>query len=128
MGGVDSFIAQINWGEFSKGEIKACFNKWVDDYPCHIAKPNKRGRPVDWPARLESLGLLRLRHHFTFGDAKPFMQKLYTPPQSTQSQPPRKFNDGGECNREALKAVEVFHNLFPFLARTEMPRSWPMMD
>lgn len=79
-GGVDSFIAQVNWHEFSKRDIKECFGRWVDAYSCPVAKPSERGhKEVDWRARLERLGLLRLRRHFTFGDAKPCMKKLYPP-------------------------------------------------
>jgi hypothetical protein len=126
MGGVDSFIAQINWHEFSKKEIIKCFSKWVNDYRCPLEKPSERGRPVDWRARLERLGLLRLRHHHTLENAKPYLQKLYPPCRSMQSRPPSKFNDGGECNREANRAVEDFRNLFPFLGPSAMPHSWPM--
>jgi len=125
-GGVDSFIAQINWHEFSKKDIKKCFNKWVDNYSCPIAKPSRRGhKPVDWRASLERLGLLRLRSRYTFDKAKPFLKQLYSQQQSAQSQPPRKYNDKGECNREAQKAVDDYHEIFPFL-NTEMPYSWPL--
>ena len=119
VGGVDSFIAQINWRMFSKAEIKACFNKWVDGYACPLAKPGERGKKdTAWRARIERLGLLRLRREHTFEEVKPFLKRLYPLIKSAQSQPPRKFDDKGECNREAVKSGEDFLFLFPFLAET----------
>ena len=115
-GGVDSFIMQINWAQFSKPEIKACFGKWVDSYACPIAKPGERGKKdTTWRTRVERLGLLRLRREYTFEQSKPFLARLY-PPVKGQGKPPRRFDDKGECNREATKAGEDFRFLFPFLA------------
>lgn len=121
-GGVDSFIAQINWHKFSKKEIKECFGKWVDAYFCPVAKPSGRGRPVDWRARLERLGLLRLRHAQTVDQAIQIIAKTLPVNQRTSE----KFNTPGEFNREANSAVEDFHALFPFLDSAEMPLCWPM--
>jgi len=126
-GGTDSFIAQINWHEFSKKQIKESFGKWVDAYFCPVAKESQRGhKSVDWRAKLERLGLLRLRSQFTFEDAKPFLKQLYPMRKLNDSRPPSKFNEGGECNREAIKAVDDFRSLFHFLDSVEMPKSWPI--
>ena len=120
-GGVDSFIAQINWREFSKKDIKKCLSKWVDDYSCPIAKPSERGRPVNWRARLESLGLLRLRH------VQSVEETIQTIAQTLPSNKRKstKFTEPGELNREAQNAAADFRNLFPFLDSAEMPISWP---
>jgi hypothetical protein len=59
-----------------------------------------------------------LRREYTFEEAKPFLKKLYPPIISAQGKPPRKFDDAGECNREAGRAGEDFRYLFPFLAET----------
>lgn len=121
-GGVDSFIGQINWREFSKKDIKKCLSKWVDDYSCPIAKPSERGRPVNWRARLESLGLLRLRH------VQSVEETIQTIAQTLPSNKRKstKFTEPGELNREAQNAVADFCNLFPFLDSAEMPISWPL--
>jgi hypothetical protein len=121
-GGVDSFIAQINWHEFSKKEIKECFGKWVDTYSCPVAKPSERGRPVDWRARLVRLGLLRLRHAQTVEQAIQIIAKTVPVNQRLSE----KFNTPGEFNREANNAVDGFRALFHFLDPAEMLRSWPM--
>jgi hypothetical protein len=121
-GGVDSFIAQINWREFSKKEIKDCLSKWVDDYSCPIAKPSERGRPVNWRARLESLGLLRLRH------IQSVEETIQTIAQTLPSNKRKatKFTEPGELNREAQNTVADFRNLFTFLDSAEIPISWPL--
>ncbi|MGA9777257.1 MAG: hypothetical protein ACLPRE_01090 [Limisphaerales bacterium] len=126
--GTETVLVKIDWGAGSNSKIKKSFNKWLDkNRPAQIPEPSERGhhKPnVDCRARLERLGLLRLRHHYTFDEAKPFLHKLYPPCQSTQSQPPRKFDCKGEYNREANYAVDDFHALFPFLDPAEMPHSW----
>jgi len=122
-GGVDSFIAQINWHEFSKKEIKKCFSKWVDHYSCPIAKPSGRGhKPVDWRARLARLGLLRLRHVQSVEETI----KTITQTLPSDKRKAAKFIEPGELNREAQNAVADFRNVFPFLDSAEMPTSWPL--
>ena len=114
-GGVDSFIMQINWAQFSKKEIKACFNKWVDDYDCPLAKPSERGRgntAADWWARIERLGLLRLRRVQTAGQVIQTIAKTLPVNQRVSE----KFNTPGILNSEAVKAGKDFSFLFPFLA------------
>lgn len=115
-GGVDSFIAQINWKMFSKSEIKACFNKWVDSYDSPQAKPGERGRgntSADWRARLERLGLLRLRRVRT---AEQVIETAKVLPKDQRIS--EKFHVPSELNREVKKACEAFHFLFPFLPET----------
>ncbi len=117
--GIETLLVTINWGAGSDREIKKSFNKWLDkNRPSHIPEPSERGhKPVDWRARLERLGLLRLRHNYTFDKAKPLLKML---PQTT------KTTDSSECNRQAKNAVDDFHALFPFLDSSAMPISWPL--
>jgi hypothetical protein len=121
-GGVYSFIAQINWHEFSKKDIKKCFNKWVDDYSCPIAKPSERGRPVDWRAQLENLGLLRLRHVQSVEETIQTITKAL----AAEKRKATKYLEPGELNRQAKNAVTDFRNLFHFLDSALMPISWPL--
>jgi hypothetical protein len=128
-GGVDSFVAQINWREFSDTEIVECFKRWLQatgTRPVPVTEEPKGARGVrggpghgegEWRASLERVGLLRLRSRYTFSEAKPFLSKL---PQAT------KTTNASECNREAGKAVHDFHALFPFLDPAEEPRCWPL--
>jgi hypothetical protein len=112
-GGVDSFIAQINWRMFSKAAIKACFNKWVDDYDCPLAKPSERGRGntlADWRARVERLGLLRLRRVLTVDQTI----KTVKAPNSGRI----KFWEPKELNRDVQNAGDDFKLMFPFLSET----------
>jgi hypothetical protein len=51
MGGVDSFIAQINWREFNDKEIVACFEQWV-----------RENRPTTSDTKQLSPNHLPLRH------------------------------------------------------------------
>jgi len=116
---IETLLVTINWGAGSDAEIKKSFNKWLDkNRPSHIPEPSERGhKPVDWRARLERLGLLRLRHNYSFDEAKPLLKML---PQTT------KTTDSSECNRQAKNAVDDFHALVPFLDSSAMPISWPL--
>ena len=113
VGGVDSFIVQINWAQFTKPEIKACFGKWVDSYACPLAKPGERGhKDTAWRARLERLGLLRLRRAQTADETIQTIAKTLPKNQRLSE----KFNTPGILNSEAKKAGEDFPLMFPFLA------------
>ena len=124
---IERLRVQIDWN-FTNDQIREAFKLWLkENRPLSFPEPSDKGhKPVDWRARLERLGLLRLRSRYTFNKAEPFLKQLYPQKQSTQSQPPRKYSDKGECNREAKKAIDDFHALFPFLDPAEKPLSWPM--
>jgi hypothetical protein len=116
-GGVDSFIAQINWREFTNRDIKRGFNKWVvNARPPSFPEPTGRGhKPVDWRAKLQSLGLLRLRSRYTIDATLACLAKL---PKERRKQ--TKLLEPGECNRQAGEAMSHFQALFPFLDPAEM--------
>jgi hypothetical protein len=126
IGGVDFFIAQINWHDFDDKEIVKCFERWVKDKgnrPIPVTQQPKgvrglRGGPgrdaYEWRASLERLGLLRLRRRYTFTEAKPFLAKL---PETT------KTTTASECNRDAKKTVDDFHTFFPSLDSAELSLS-----
>ena len=117
--GVERLGVEIDWGSFQNDEIAETFKFWLKAnrppaFPGFVKRGKKR---VEWWAKIERLGLLRLRSRYTFAEAKPFLAQLTVIAKNT---------DSGECNREAKIAVTDFHNLFPFLDLTEMPRSWPI--
>lgn len=75
IGGVDSFIAQINWREFTDKEIVASFEQWVKDKTSRPVDDAKRlvGRRSDqgnqkqnrWRVMLDRLAILRLLNRAT---------------------------------------------------------------
>jgi hypothetical protein len=67
MGGMDSFIAQINWAQFNNDKIAEAFRKWVKpNRPKNILKPSGQGHgPREWRARLTRLAAMRLLHSYT---------------------------------------------------------------
>jgi hypothetical protein len=115
----------IDWGAFSDKRIIAGFAQWVKyNRPTDlktgqlIGRRSDKGRdPCEWRVMLERLGYLRLRHRYTFSEAKPLLKKL---PQTT------KTRLAGELNREAKKAVADFHKLLPFIGPALHPLSWPL--
>jgi hypothetical protein len=121
-GGTESLFVQIEWGKWSNRKIKEAFCEWVDrSRPVGIAEQSGRGRKpnTEWRAKLDRLGLLRLRHRYSFSEAKPFLDTL-------KAGWIEKRTNAGECNREASKACDHFRELFPFHTRNELPLSWPM--
>ena len=117
---IERLRVEIDWS-FSNDQIRKAFKLWLkENRPPFFPESSGKGHDdIDWRARLERLGLLRLRHPYSFGDAKPFLRIL---PQTA------KTKIAGECNREAKKALDDFHILFPFLDSTEMPLCWPIKD
>jgi hypothetical protein len=116
--GVERLRVEIDW-TWNNKQIVSAFKRWLEENrPTACPEPSERGHdPVDWRASMERLGLLRLRHHYTFSEANPFLARLRQTAKTTNS---------GECNREAKKAVDDFRRIFRFLPRDEMPLSWPM--
>jgi len=119
--GTEVSVVEIDWTHFTNKEI----GEWVaKQRPPSIPEPKDRGghKRGDWRAMLERLGLLRLRNHYTVEKTLATIAAYLTPAQRKKV----KFVEPGECNREANIAVKDFHELFPFLAPTEMPHSWPL--
>lgn len=129
--GVERMLVEINWKDFTDRELRNAFDLWLKSRPRRIPEPSKRGHdPLDCRARLFRLGLLRLRHNHTVEDTiqilcKTFPAKSFLTRDNKQKRP-TKYSEPGELNREAEKAVDDFHALFPFLDPAERPLSWPM--
>jgi hypothetical protein len=66
IGGVDFFIAQIDWAHFTNDQIADAFRKWVEpNRPKSIPKPSRQGHgPREWRARLTRLAAMRLLHSY----------------------------------------------------------------
>lgn len=112
-GGIDSFIAQINWRDFTDNEIVAAFKRWIADIERPIGQRNKKGHKLnDWRVMLDRLAIMRLLHHATLNEMRekfPDTWKLY---------------GGVDWYRERKNANRDFHRLFPFLSKSELPLSW----
>jgi hypothetical protein len=131
IGGVDSFIAQINWREFTDKEIVASFDQWVK------AKGNRAvpvtnepkgvrgmrgGRGQDeqnWRASLDRLGIMRLMHRCSFEELNEIVQAGA----SEKSADREKYSVKAACKKEWEKAIEDFRSLFTFLPAEEKPLS-----
>jgi hypothetical protein len=118
IGGVDSFIAQINWREFNDKEIVASFKQWVrDNRPTSsdtnelVGRRNDKGRKLnDWRVMLDRLSTMRLLHCSTLKEMPPEALSRYR---------------SADWYRERKNAKRVFHRLFPFLPSTDRPLAWP---
>jgi len=120
---IERLRVEIDWS-FSNDQIRKAFKLWLkENRPPSFPEPSERGhKPVDWRARLERLGLLRLRHVQSVEDTI----QIITQTLPSEKRKATKFLEPGILNQEAEKAVTDFHNLFHFLDPAEMPRSCPM--
>ncbi|MGB7747135.1 MAG: hypothetical protein WBN75_07600 [Verrucomicrobiia bacterium] len=113
--GTEKTVVEINWGVFTNEEIIQAFRKWVKaNRPQDIRVPNRKGRNKarDWRVALERLGMMRLLHRFRRREIEakcPEAWKLY---------------GKREWYKERKRAGEMFHRLFPFLAKSERPLGW----
>ena len=109
---------EIDWS-WSNRNIEKAFRQWLkQSRPPPLRELAGRGHDsLEIRASLERLGLIRLRYCLTFADATKFLARL---PRSSKTQ------NASECNREARKALDDWHRLFPFIPEDEKPRSWPM--
>jgi hypothetical protein len=119
VGGVDSFIAQVNWQDFTDKEIVAAFRRWIaDNRPTAadtkqlVGRRNDKGHKLnDWRVMLDRLAIMRLLHHATLNEM-PIRFLLAW-----------KQYSSADWYRERKNANHNFHRLFPFL-ENEMPSSW----
>ncbi len=69
--GCEAFCIVVDWGRYNKNAIKAAFKKLADDItkspPQGITPQSKKGqgrnKPRDWRAKLQRLGLARIRSY-----------------------------------------------------------------
>lgn len=114
--GTEQTVVQISWGVFTNEEIIQEFRKWVKtNRPKDIAGPDGKGRNKarDWRVALERLGMMRLLHQLSKGEM------------AKKSPEAWKRFARREWYKERKRAGEMFHRLFPFLAKSENPLNWP---
>jgi hypothetical protein len=120
---IERLRVEIDWS-FNNRQICEAFKLWIkDNRPKFFPEPSAKGRDMgEWRAKLERLGLLRLRH------IQPVEETIQTIAQTLPSDKRNatKFLEPGTLNQEAKKTLDDFHKLFPFLDSAEMPLSWPM--
>lgn len=131
-GGVDSFVAQINWRAFTDKEIAITFKRWISrNRPVPVESQPKglrgvtggRGHdPDEWRASLERLGIMRLMHSFSPSDLADEVQSAL-PAESADRE---KYSSKAGNKKERQKALNDFYQLFPSLDN-EKPKSWEMV-
>ena len=113
-GGVQTLVAQINWRDYTKPEIKAAMRQWVEaNTPKTIPEPSERGhKPIDWRNKLRALGIMRLMKRTAFGNMKIRQSaawELYRNWKETQ------------WYADQRRASKHFRTLLPFLPEGELP-------
>ena len=106
----------INWARFTNDEIVGHFRKWLKaNRPNSLRLRDGKGRNKarDWRVALERLAIMRLLHEFRLRDLSTECPKAWT------------LYGKRECYKERKRAGEMFHRLFPFLAKSERPLNWP---
>jgi hypothetical protein len=119
-GGVDSFLTQVNWQDFTDKEIVAAFNRWVtenrpiaEDTRKLVGRRDDKGRKLnDWRAILDRLSIMRLLHHSTVREMPTKVPKAW------------KQHSSADWYRARKHAKDDFHRLFPFPFCNELPMSW----
>ena len=113
-GGVQFFVGQINWRDYTKPEIKEAFNQWVEaNAPNTIPEPSERGhKPIDWRNKLRALGIMRLMKRTAFGNMK-----------IRQSAAWEMYRNWEETQwyADQQRASKHFRTLLPFLPEGELP-------
>lgn len=119
--GVDSFIGQIDWRNFTNKEIKEFLCDWlIKNRPPEIREPSQRGhKPKDWRASLERLGIMRLMNRHSFDELTAIVPCEWLDKE--------KYNDKTACMSEREKAVKDFHQFFSVLSN-ETPLSYPPLN
>jgi hypothetical protein len=113
-GGVQSFMAQINWRDYTDRQIKTAVNEWVvNQRPTTIPEPSERGhKPIDWRKKLGDLGILRLMYETKVGNMKIYQPEAW-----------RRYGCRGEryWYTASERALKDFRVLLRFLPHGELP-------
>ena len=120
-------LVQIQWGHFTDDQIIDSFRAWVKaNRPATIRPVAARGHKLkDWRANLTRLAVMRLLNHFSAAqllDAK--SKELQSIWESKQFSGPT-WLDVAKWHDARREARQIFHQLFPFLKKTDDPLSWP---
>jgi hypothetical protein len=118
--GLEVLLVEIEWRRFTNDQIVQCFRKWAKLHrPKDVKAPSGKGhKPRDWRASLERLGIMRLMNRYSFDD----LQSIVQAAAPTKSADREKYSVKGGCKKEWQKALDDFHDLFPFLPDEE-PKS-----
>lgn len=126
--GMETLLVTINWRDFTDNDIIHDFKKWIK------TKENKNhlkgGRPEaigvrstagkkknEWGKKLERLAVLRLQHYYPFDEIQTLVPEAWMDN--------GKFLSSSEMHRERKLTKQTLLELFPFLDRRTVPRSWP---
>jgi len=120
-------LVQIQWGNFTDDQIIDSFRAWVKaNRPATVRPVAARGHKLkDWRANLTRLAVMRLLNHFSAAqllDAK--SKELQSIWESEQFSGPT-WLDVAKWHDARREARQIFHQLFPFLKKTDDPLSWP---
>lgn len=120
--GVESTVLKIDWQHFTNKQLAAGFNEWISaNRPPEIPEPKARGqKDSDAVARLDALGIMRLRFYGTVRELK-----LWNCAGAELRRRFEKTTKGLERSVDERRALAraTYHKLFSF--ETSEPRAWP---
>jgi hypothetical protein len=124
--GFQTFVAQVNWRDWPKPQIKNALCVWVDtNAPSDIPEPSERGhKPLDWKRKLRDLGVMRLMHDSEVGNMKrrhPDAWKLY---HDQAGWPERYWYLARNRASQHFHTLLQSHPLWPSEPTGELPISW----
>jgi hypothetical protein len=122
----ETLMVDIAWDCFTNDEIATYFRKWVKvARPKEIPSPSDRGhKPGDWRANLTRLAVMRLLSQSPALAIVDDRQNKFRVIWQTKQFSGRKWQDVTKWHDARREAGQLFHKLFPFLAKAEMPLSW----
>ena len=118
--GMEVTAVAINWARFTNDEIAGHFRKWLKaNRPREIRGPNKQGRKlISDRVKLERLAIMRLLHQCTVAELRSVCPNAW-----------KRYNTSNRrWRKDVEKAHAHFREYFPFLGKSEFPRSWPSKD
>lgn len=139
--GIERVALEIDWAGFDNAEIVNAFKQWVEDnrpsktnlrewhmwmpkkFPKNIGKANSQGhdKMKYYQKSLARLGIFRLRKRHTLEEMQSILSGECITVTAEKRRWQNKLSVISECNREFRKAIQDFHDLFPFLPRNEIP-------
>jgi hypothetical protein len=119
-------VLRINWSDYTNDSLVQHFRRWVKTHrPPQVPVPSRQGRkPGDWRAHLTRLGVMRLLGAFKPSDIFNWSSEIGRLVRESKQFCRRKWLDSTKWHDARREAREVFHVIFPFLPKDEIPRSW----